>query len=363
MSTAPRLRPMSLTELLDQAIRLYRKNFLQFVGIIAVVQIPLTLLSLIFGLIMMRDSMDLMDSSYIPPTTDPFALLGEGYWIGMVGNLVLTIVSWILVQGVATAALTRAIADQYLGQTIDFIEAYVSIGGQWKRLLGALFLAGLTAIGLGLWFLVPCIGWFTGLGIAMFWGNAIIPLIAPVVVLEQQRAKSALRRAWDLARRRFWWVAGYVGLLFLLNQFIVSGPGSLVSALFGLFAENMAESVGTSTAFTIQTVAQSIVTLIASLIYTPLQLTGITLMYFDLRVRTEGFDLALLTHSVSEDAKIADVVSQTPPPEKTGLVTGKEMGYFVLLSLAALALIFVIMLVFGALGAMASLATTAPSGF
>lgn len=34
------LRPLSLGQLFDQAIRLYRRNFWKFVGIIAVVQIP-----------------------------------------------------------------------------------------------------------------------------------------------------------------------------------------------------------------------------------------------------------------------------------------------------------------------------------
>jgi len=339
---------MSLTELLDQAIRLYRKSFLQFVGIIAVVQIPLTLLSLILTLVTMGAG-----------TTQ----LGSGYWTGSVGNLIVAVVSWILLQGIATAALTRAIAEHYLGHPIDFVEAYTSIGGMWKRLLGALFLAGLIGVGLLLWFLVPCIGWFTGLGIAMFWGNAIIPLIAPIVLLEQQTSKNAIRRAWDLTRRRFWWVAGYVGLLFLLNEFIVSGPTSLVSVIFGLFAESMFESIGTGSVLALQTVTQSIVSLITSLIYVPLQLTGITLMYFDLRVRTEGFDLTLLTQAASEDTKMVDVVRQAPLPETTGLVTGKEMGYFVLVSLAALALIFVIALVFGLLGAMSGLAATAPSGF
>jgi hypothetical protein len=37
----PHLRAMSLPELLDQAIRLYRQNFVKFVGIIAIPYIPL----------------------------------------------------------------------------------------------------------------------------------------------------------------------------------------------------------------------------------------------------------------------------------------------------------------------------------
>jgi hypothetical protein len=354
---------MSLTELLDQAIRLYRRNFLQFVGIIAIVQIPLTLLSLIVSLATMGGSFAQLDRGY-PSSGVP--LLGSpeiGILVGMLGNMVIAIASFILVSGVATAALTRAIADQYLGQPIDFIEAYVSIGGLWKRVIGALFLAGLIGIGLGLWFLVPCVGWFTGLGIGMFWTNAIVPLIAPIVVLERQRPTSAIRRAWDLTRRRFWWVAGYVGLLYLLNQVIVSGPGALINLVFQALTESMIESGGMGGAFTIQVITQSVFSLIASLIYVPLQLTGITLMYFDLRVRTEGFDLTLLAQSASEDVSVTEVVSQAPRPETIGLVTGKEMGYFVLISLIAIALIIVVILVLGVLGTVLGLGAGVPPGF
>ena len=38
------LRPLRLGELLDRAIRLYRGNFLTFIGIIAVVYVPLMVL-------------------------------------------------------------------------------------------------------------------------------------------------------------------------------------------------------------------------------------------------------------------------------------------------------------------------------
>jgi len=38
-----RLRPRTVAEILDQAFRLYRKHFLTFVAIIAVVHVPLQL--------------------------------------------------------------------------------------------------------------------------------------------------------------------------------------------------------------------------------------------------------------------------------------------------------------------------------
>jgi hypothetical protein len=64
-----------------------------------------------------------------------------------------------------------------------------------------------------------------------------------------------------------------------------------------------------------------------------------TLLYFDLRVRTEGFDLALLADSaMDEEANLEEIVTQPPPPTTSSLATQTELGYFVLLSLGAAAI-------------------------
>ena len=46
---------------------------------------------------------------------DPFArppqLFGTGFWGGTLGSLVVSVISFILIQGVATAALPRAVSD------------------------------------------------------------------------------------------------------------------------------------------------------------------------------------------------------------------------------------------------------------
>ena len=39
----PRLRPMALADMLDTAFRLYRRHFLTFVGIVALLQVPMAI--------------------------------------------------------------------------------------------------------------------------------------------------------------------------------------------------------------------------------------------------------------------------------------------------------------------------------
>ena len=132
------------------------------------------------------------------------------------------------------------------------------------------------------------------MGLLAFFSAIIVPLVSPIIVLEKQTALRAIRRAWDLTRRRFWWVVGFVTVLTIFAQIVVTGPSALLNLLFNALSESIAQATGVYVTFAIQTISQSLFTLFFSLIYTPLQLTCLTLMYFDLRVRTEGFDLTLM---------------------------------------------------------------------
>lgn len=349
-TTPPPLRPLGLGELLDQAIRLYRRNFLTFIGIIAIVQVPLVLLQLLTSLVAFRDFAQFQNPS-VPPPSDPSEVFGPAFCGGIAGAGLLAFLSFVLVQGVATAAMTRAIADRYLGQAADILGAYRKIGRSWLRLLWALVLAMLVSLALFLWFLVPCIGWLTGIGMLVFFSGVITPLIAPAIVLEDQTAKGALRRAWDLARRRFWWVIGFVAILYLFSQLVVSGPTVLVGFLLQFLAGNQMGQDDPTAFFTLQTVIQSLTNLIFSLIYLPLQLTSITLLYFDLRVRIEGFDLVLLAASASQvPAEVDGLPAHAPLPEQGNLINRTELAYFAALSVGAAVLIGTIGALFSALG-------------
>jgi hypothetical protein len=331
----PRLRPLRMSELLDRAIRLYRRNFFKFLGIVAVMQIPVTLLTLLLNL---------------PTAIEAQGVSPESQLLATGGICIIAVVALVLIQGFATAALTRAVADHYLGQPISFAEAYRKIGKVWMRLVGAMLFAGLNSIMLAVWLIIPCIGWFTGIGILMFFGQAVVPMAAPIVVLEGQSGYSAIRRAWDLARRRFWWVTGFVAILYLFNQIVVQGPSFLIGILVTALGDTLAGAGGAISVHTLQTIVQTLVTLVASLLYLPLQLTSITLLYLDLRVRTEGFDLVLLADStLHEETDVETAMTQVPPAEPTGLVTWPELGNFALLSLAMAAIGVIFYLVFGGL--------------
>ncbi|MBN2004807.1 MAG: hypothetical protein JXA21_15725 [Anaerolineae bacterium] len=152
MEETVQLRPRGIGELLDQAVRLYRRNFFTFIGIVAVMQIPLTLISTVVTRYTNTSTRFLSQSEQIERT---------GIMLG--GFLILMVASFVL-QGIVMAALARAIADNYMGEKTGFMDAYRKIGKDWPRVLAALLIGGLIYFGLVIWLIIPCIGWFTGLG-------------------------------------------------------------------------------------------------------------------------------------------------------------------------------------------------------
>ena len=325
-AAALELRPLTLGEIIDRAVRLYRQNFVNFIGIIALVQVPLSIFQL------MVTAYNLNNPVNVQRQADTYQQLvdnlsSSGYLDRAAIQVLLTVASFILVQGVATAALTRAIADNYLGRKTDMLEAYSRLGGAWVRLIGVLILMVLLCVILFIWLIVPCVGWISGPGLLVYVAMVVSPLLAPVVVLENL-GTGAIRRAWDLVRRRFWWALGFMVILVIFNQIITAGP-SMVATLFLQYALKNQSVEYTNL---IQTLVQALVGLGASLFYLPIQLGAITLMYLDLRVRTEGFDLAVLAGATAGQDMV-DLTGQASTAAPSPLITGNELGNFVLISI------------------------------
>ncbi|MDX9991083.1 MAG: hypothetical protein RBS68_03435 [Anaerolineales bacterium] len=321
------LRPLRLVELLDAAFRLYRRNFWVYVGIVALVQIPVSLFSLLPTGLMTQSLGQLGGEAF------PLAYFGS---MGL--TLVLIILQFFLISGLATLALTQALVSAMLGQKIGVIEAYRQARPRLGRFLLTLFLIGLLTVGLYFWMLIPCVGWFSGLGMLMLVMTAMMPFAAPVVLLEPCSASEAISRTWDLIRRRFWWVLGLAGVLYLLNL-VLAGP----AALFNLFASSFSETIfgitDTANLVIISTIIQTLSGVLASILYLPLQFAVIVLAYFDLRVRTEGIDLFIQANAdENQPLRVAQLAEM--PTVKFGkqLLTGTEIGYFVLLTLGVFVL-------------------------
>jgi hypothetical protein len=343
------MRPMTLAELLDRAIGLYRQNFFKFIGIIAIPFIPLTALQM--GLSFFTTSSMMSGISRVggSPVVNPF---NSSILLAYFGIFVVAVAQFILVQGVATAALTRAISDNYTGQKTSIVDAYDRIGTSWVNLIVALLFMLLIFIVVFIWMIIPCVGWFTGPGMFFFLSLAVSPLVAPIIVLEKQGAMDAVRRAWDLARSRFWWLMGCVLVLALFGQLIVTGPvllfNVLLRSVMSLYPAVMEQQV------LISSIVQNMVTMFTSLLYLPIKITIMTVVYFDLRARSEGLDLALQVSSAPEnETDVVHLPEITTLAQSEPFFTTTDAGRFALLSLAGMALYAILISVVFALTALA----------
>ena len=314
------LRPLTIGQILDRAIRLYRSNFLKFIGIIALSQVPASLLSILVTAFVTENA------AFLNPNTanqNMSTLFGLGLTVG----LVVGVLSFILTQ-VSTAALTEAISAFYLGEQLGIVDSYRQIGRSWIALVGALILGGLVALGLAIPLMIPCINIVVALplvGAIIYLSQVVLQLVPPIIVLERQKARKSITRAWQLARRRFWPTLGFMLALALFAALVTSGPTMLI-----VFLVKTIYPLSPTSANLIQQTTN----LLLNIIYLPLQLTSITLLYFDLRVRAEGFDLKLMAAQIDNvDGKIDRDLLVGSEPDKNFGPTTQELGYFSLITI------------------------------
>jgi hypothetical protein len=204
-----------------------------------------------------------------------------------------------------SASAIRVISDAYLGHEPQFGDA-ISLGASK---IWSLFVAGLAkgvivggiAILIGIVAAVTIPSMARGGGgaamLVMFLAFAVggwfaifvacgYAVTTPVVVLENlTNATDALSRSWALTKGTKLKIFGIFCVAFL----IVFLPMLLFGGLAGILK---AESLISSQAFEVIAAALPI-------ILTPLLSCVVTLVYYDLRVRREGFDLQVLSEQLS----------------------------------------------------------------
>jgi hypothetical protein len=334
-TTFPKLQPLGFGELLDRAIRVYRKNFVPFTAMVAIVQTPLVALQILATLLAVS-SIPTTPFSPGQPPPDISQVFGPAYFIGQGLNVILSIINF-LSTGILYGAIIRGTADSYLSnERVTVSGTFGKVFKAFGRLTLTMLLTILIGIALFIWLIIPCIGWVSGPGLFIFGGWVIFPLILICSTLEGLGPLGAYRRAWDLSRRRFWWTLGFAFVIFLFSMAVTLGPSTLVNIGLGavLRADFFRNNPALVTAM--NTIIVSLVSLAAIILTYPIQAVSFTLMYFDLRVRTEGFDMTLAAADTAIVTSPADLVAQAPKPQSGNPITAKEFGYFCLLGIIAI---------------------------
>ncbi|MGI8803551.1 MAG: hypothetical protein ACR2KV_15535 [Solirubrobacteraceae bacterium] len=266
MSTTA-LRPLGVGEILDVAIKAYTKNARTLITIGAIIGIPFQLLNGVIQLSTVSSADEI--STFMFDTGNSVHLSRA-----RIAGAVLSVLIGLVVNLVLTAATVKAVSDAYLGKVPDVRD---SLRFAVRRIRSLFWLYIVLGFGLGLAFVALII---PGIWLYVAWSVA-----TPVLLLEDVRATAALRRSFRLVRGRWWPTAAVLivaGLIVSIAGGVVSGLLSVIpsaidgsSVLLAVFAATLAGSVATA-------------------LVHPLQSAITTVLYFDLRVRTEGFDLALL---------------------------------------------------------------------
>jgi uncharacterized membrane protein len=250
------LRPLSVGEILDTSFSLYRRHF----GALATVSLVCTGLPLVLRLFVEASG-------------------------GLFANLTLVLLYFlclVVLSLVATGATVFIVSESYLGRPLTAREALVRATPHMGRILIASLLMGLVILLGFLLMVIPGVILAVGLAVAI-----------PAVVLEAGRSASgALSRSWELTRGSRWRIFGLGLTLFVLLYIPVVAISGLVAVLV---PRGAAAGFGASSTATI--VALAIGGVVQLFIY-PLFYCVLTVTYYDLRVRKEGFDLELLASSL-----------------------------------------------------------------
>jgi hypothetical protein len=178
---------------------------------------------------------------------------------------------------IASGATTYAISERYLGNDVTIGDAL----RRGLRHFWPLSIAQITAtirVMFGfILLIIPGILWMLSYS-----------LIVPAIVVEGQRALPSLRRSRDL-------VKGYRGKAFcillvvnLLQVVLAGGVGVITGLLFSAEAASSA-------------ILSSALNNLLSIFLTPLGIIAAILLYYDMRIRKEGFDLEMLSRALTTE--------------------------------------------------------------
>jgi hypothetical protein len=320
------LRPLSLGEILDRTAQLYRTNFLLFAGIFAVYA----------GVVAVLNLLQIGLTSWLGPHPAAGVRILSGIAAIIEALLIF------LFAGAAMAAINRAVAWVHLGEPATIRGAYQSILPHLGRYLWLMFL-----VAFYIWapFLVVCV--IAGVGIALVPGIAsggpistnpqagLIVLLIGIAsllillwvvyaiwmalryslavlacVVENLKARKAIRRSVELskgARGRIFmlWLLVFIIeiILIVISQFFIYVLAFLHNGHLGPVAQAISQVIGFFT----------------NSFLGPIYATGLTLFYYDQRVRKEGYDIEWMMQAAG--LTVTSPAAELPAPDSNPAAT------------------------------------------
>ncbi|HEY4838264.1 MAG TPA: hypothetical protein VIH72_06645 [Candidatus Acidoferrales bacterium] len=267
--------PLTLSEILDRMFSIYRKNFLMLVGIAG---LPYAAATVAIGFVVGLAAL----------VTFGGAPDAERIGVGAVGGIfliVIIVVVFIFIVAIILASLGTyaAVWDIQVGRTTGIKRAYRVAWGHVGAAILAGILAGLAMMAGFVLLIIP--------GIIVY---LALSLIYPVIIAEDSGGAESLGRSWELTKGYRWkiFVAGLVTIA-------VSTAISFGIRIPILVIGSMSMADGNMPVWFV--IINALASVIGSVIPAPLLAIASCLIYYDARVRKEGFDLQRM-------------LDQLPPP-------------------------------------------------
>jgi Membrane domain of glycerophosphoryl diester phosphodiesterase len=297
-SFTPQLRPLSIGEVLDAGFRLLRHRFGTLMLCVLAAGLPLSLLRTII--------IASTDERYYDVNAAPYFDTPTGVVVGQIVAFLVILLGALI----ANAACFRVISAAYLGEPV---KAGASMRAGARRVpamvvasIVLLILAVVVLFGIGILYAI-----FPPLSLLAIPAFAYLfvkwSLVWPAIVAEKAGPLHAINRSWTLTEDR-WWRSFAVLLVLVLISFVL-----LLALQFGLIgAFSSIDSISEIALAIVDTLFN---VLVMAVLY-PLGAAIITVLYYDARVRGEGFDLQLLAESIGSDS--SRFASSPERPETIG---------------------------------------------
>lgn len=291
MATPPvRLRPLALSDFLDEIIRVYRGHFVLLAGLALLVQLPTVLFAIAFGarfatLFSAAPSTGPSPVQMQAAFTDPL-FLGA---LGLAG--LVTLVAYPFLYG----TLIKAAVDAVEGRPATLGSVLAAVARRYFAIWVLGIVEGAAIIAL----LLTCVGIPVAIWIAIRW-----ILAGPVLFSENAGPIQALGRSWRLTKNAWWRTFGMLLLVWLMVSIIGGGLG-YIGQVAGLLAPNPILAV----------VLQLVASAVLQTFTQPIVILFLVLLYLDRRVRGEAAELDQLAYAA---AGAQPGTAYEPPPPGHG---------------------------------------------
>jgi hypothetical protein len=293
--SAPALRPLRVGEILDAGIKAYTRNLRTLIGLTALVVVPFQALSAVVLLSTVSIGSEVPRGLAGIGSTGATRSAAHATSLGASVTLDLT---GLIISVLTTAACVKAISDIYLDQPTDIGS---SLRFALRRLGPLLWLEIMTFVLLAFAFVAIVI---PGIWLYGAWSVAV-----PALLIEGCRGWGALNRSFRLVRGSWWPAAGVLVVAAVMTS-VLSG------VIEGLL---VAISLSSDASVVLTVVIVSLASGLSAVLTRPFLAAVTTVLYYDLRVRHEGYDVALLAEQLGiEPAALPAGALADAGPEAVG---------------------------------------------